>query len=157
MQKWVFGCVSLSFRHLHAYIYVTVCIYIKYLRAFFMARSGARIVFAQLGENNAFVFTRTPPQMHTHTHTKKKITHTKIKKTFNQPNKNCEKAKQAHKFVNTFGAARSGQWPVGGDVAPRPRGRKVCHSLVHIHIRFIGVNFSVGHSKGPNNSATVVS
>jgi len=76
MQKWVFGCVSLSFRHLHAYIYVTVCICIKYLRAFFMARSGARIVFAQLGENNAFVFTRTPPQMHTHTHTKKKITHT---------------------------------------------------------------------------------
>jgi len=23
MQKWVFGCVALSFRHLRAYIYVT--------------------------------------------------------------------------------------------------------------------------------------
>lgn len=40
-----------------------------------MAQSGARIVFAQLGAYNAFVFRLTPPphsRTHTHTHALKK-------------------------------------------------------------------------------------
>jgi len=76
MQKWVFGCVALSFRHLRAYIYVTQCICIKYLRAF-LWRKVARELFLPSWAHITHSYSDSRhPLTHAHTHT-----HTHWKKT----------------------------------------------------------------------------